>query len=347
MAIILPILLAMVFATIEFGNYFISWAIAQRAVSSITSYVQTASPNSTAPDAVAIDNQLTNVVTGSQFGLVNLLGNVCVQPSFVQPAVGSSVCNGFRAGRADIGAGVNQTYWVRVRVSVPYKPLTAIVSLTGITFPTAIVAQSDVQIGTAPPSAPAGGASCTASQYLSYDATTNALTCLPFPPSAPIPPDCTAHDQALHYYAGAFHCETLTTTPDLANCSNSSVNGLKWNGTGYDCVALPTFNTSDCSANTVSAGGSGSLQVVQYNAASNSYSCSTLNQANLQGAAGAAGAAGASGSGSIHFDQVRYFGNNYVSADGFVCPYSWVMVGWGNVSGWGFGAGGVACAPVY
>ena len=62
MAIILPLLLVVMFAVLEFGNYYLRELIAQRAVSTVSSYIQTAYPNDfSAGSAATIDNAVANL----------------------------------------------------------------------------------------------------------------------------------------------------------------------------------------------------------------------------------------------------------------------------------------------
>ena len=193
MAIILPILLVVVFAVLEFGNYYMREFIAQRALSNVVSYVQTAYPNSSAQDDANINAAVANLLPSLGGGLISttdMNNSLCAWAAnsgnlaAVETQVWTSgICgpSAYHLGRgyAPYGLAPTMTYWVAFSIIVPYHPLTALPTLAGLTMPTMIRASTAAQIAPATPTPPT--ATCTSGQQLNYaqnattDATGNAV----------------------------------------------------------------------------------------------------------------------------------------------------------------------------
>ncbi len=176
-AVIIPVLLAILFATIEFGRYFMLEYAAQRSVGAAASYLQTVSPNVSESDAKNINTKLPSIIDKAGFGMAGS-GNACAIASASEPVIDcvkSGANRKYLAGRFDASVKANQSYWVRIATAVPYKTITGIEGIAGFKFPSLIVAQSDIQIAPATPTPPS--ASCTSSQYVSFDKDKNEFTC--------------------------------------------------------------------------------------------------------------------------------------------------------------------------
>lgn len=202
-AFVLPIFLIMVFAIIEFGNFFIKWMIVQRAASLVASYVETAQPNTTAADAATINADVLTLVSNSGLTFANL--SICAVSSAVYSTFPPTTsCGTVHAGRADAGALPSATYSVSFRVSTPYVPITPVLELARFALPTEVVANSFITVAADTPIPPT--ADCGKNQFVVYDAITNRFSCGGVTPTPPTD-SCTADQVVTYdYTANTYSC---------------------------------------------------------------------------------------------------------------------------------------------
>ena len=281
-SIIMPLLVVFTFAIIEFGNYYIKELAAQRAVSTVASYIQNVYPNATMADAQKINNDLSLMVGNLGSGLIpqenlqdpsEFCGKAFATDTQAKSYVVCTIGAGFKVGRYDAdpsGTFVNSKtkYSVSIVASFPYFPITGIESIAGFKMPHEIVSRAVITMAATTPSLPS--ASCTETQYITYDSTNNSFVCNAFPPSALIPSDCTQNGRVLKFYGGEFHCETVGSNPHSIDCGDSRVNGLKWDGTKYQCVDTQEED-EDCSS--YSSNDKNVNRFVKYDSASKSFKC--------------------------------------------------------------------------
>lgn len=153
-AVLLPILLIIVFASIDFGRYFSNQAIAQRAISVVTNNIQTTSPNSTAADAAIINTNLNNLISSlglgiSKFTIANLCGKAFATQGPAQSFVnGDNPCaasQGFAVGRADINITPQRSYYVGVVATIPFTSI-GLGAISALKMPKQITAKAIVLV---------------------------------------------------------------------------------------------------------------------------------------------------------------------------------------------------------
>lgn len=153
-AVLLPILLIIVFASIDFGRYFSNQAIAQRAISVVTNNIQTTSPNSTAADAAIINTNLNNLISSlglgiSKFTTANLCGKAFATQGPAQNFVnGDNPCaasQGFAVGRADINITPQRSYYVGVVATIPFTSV-GLGAISALKMPKQITAKAIVLV---------------------------------------------------------------------------------------------------------------------------------------------------------------------------------------------------------
>ena len=191
MAIILPVLLVLTFATIEFGNYFIRQMLVQRAVSTVATYVQTAYPNVTIADGTRINNEVKQLLSGLGGGFISetdiqrMTGwaynetNVDVGNAALTDFLknGGITAGGGNFGRSVVGYGNSEkTYFQVIRIGIPYDTLTSLPSLAGFNMPETI--RAGVMVTIAPPQATSPTKSCADGEVVTYDAATNTYSCV-------------------------------------------------------------------------------------------------------------------------------------------------------------------------
>jgi|GEM_PF-3759039 len=236
MALILPLLLVIVFATIEFGNYFVRWAIVQRAATSASSYIQNEFPNSSQSDADRINPGVMGIVGQMGYGIVQGL-NVCGVTGGA--TIASCPASSVFVARFNAGVAPTTPYNVRLLVSTPYATLTGISSLAGFQFPTVINATSFFTVTPGTPDVPRDSSgnptSCTTNQFITYNATNNSYVCTsvtPYPPNS----NC-ATNQFLTYNqaSNSYVCSNVTPTPPSASCTTNEAVSYDAASNSYYC----------------------------------------------------------------------------------------------------------------
>jgi len=294
-ALLVPILLGLALAIVEFANYFIIEFAAQRAVSSAAGYIQTVYPNSTMTDAQKINFDLHNMAGNFGSGIINPVflqdGNKFCGQAFATDTQankfgGCPTNQNFKVGRYDAdpsGVFVNNktNYYASIVLTIPYSTITGVESLAGFKMPKIISARTIINISAALPNMPS--ASCTANQYLTYSADKNSLICndLPqstgsnssFPDSAAIPEDCNTNGKVLKFYGGEFHCEHVGSNPKTLDCDDKEVNGLKWDGSKYQCIKTEDNEQDDDNCNYYADNDNSVERFVKYDNQNKSYKC--------------------------------------------------------------------------
>ncbi len=245
MAVLLPIMLAVVFATIEFGYYFVKSAIAQRAAGLAAAYVQTAYPNSSG-DAATINGHVQSIVQSTGLGMFK---NLKICGSTISGVQSAPCGNNPRVARANAGVLPQEEYPVQILVWDTYVPVTGktFTSLTGVTLPQYITASANIIVPPETPNAPPN--SCKADEKVVYDdGAQNRYKCVPVyngqcPPNTP---DGIANPQnySLQYVndangIGRFRCDRVV----IPVCPPAAVvdpveqrkYALQYNGTNFRC----------------------------------------------------------------------------------------------------------------
>lgn len=142
-AILTPILLAILMVTLEFGSYFIRSITVEKAANSIVNYLKTASPNSTNEDASKIKNQIQKIVEQQSYNFFKLefcgtTDNVIIDPN----------CSVKQFARAETQPLVDShnSYSVQILVYTEYKALTPLPKLIGLPVPKYIFYRTSVVV---------------------------------------------------------------------------------------------------------------------------------------------------------------------------------------------------------
>ncbi len=273
-AVILPILLAIVFAGIEFGFYFSKQSVTQNAVGVVAATVQTYSPNVTASDATNLNANLQNLYTSLGSGSITFAANnFCgkafptqtAAQSFIDGADPCAGSTGFHVGRDDAGVTAGDPYYVGFVSRISYNSFTPMSALSGIVMPSHVVSKLVVYVS---PSFGSGGGSlpggCSNGQVVKL--ISGSWSCGDDNSGGggglPTPPSCSSSNQALQWNGASFACTTISGggggsyTPPTAYANNpticSSGNALRWTGAAWVCEStsggggggLPTPPTS-------------------------------------------------------------------------------------------------------
>ncbi len=275
-AVILPILLAIVFAGIEFGFYFSKQSVTQNAVGVVAATVQTYSPNVTASDATNLNANLQNLYTSLGSGSITFAANnFCgkafptqtAAQSFIDGADPCAGSTGFHVGRDDAGVTAGDPYYVGFVSRISYNSFTPMSALSGIVMPSHVVSKLVVYVS---PSFGSGGGSlpggCSNGQVVKL--ISGSWSCGDDNSGGggglPTPPSCSSSNQALQWNGASFACTTISGggggsyTPPTAYANNpticSSGNALRWTGSAWVCEStggggggLPTPPTSTSS----------------------------------------------------------------------------------------------------
>lgn len=296
-AVLLPILLAIIFAGIEFGFYFSNRSVMLNAVGVVASTVQTASPNVSGSDATSLNTTLTNLAyksgsnPGLGYGTIEFnSGNFCGKAFATQAAAqsfvdGTNPCSsspGFLIGRADAGVAADVSYYVGFVSRVSYNSFTPMSGVSGVVMPNNVVSKLVAYVS---PSFGGGGGSglptgCLDGQVVKLSG--GSWTCGAdntggggggvSPPTG----TCTGSSNALQWNGSSFSCGVISGggggggyTPPSAYVNNPAIcgtgNALRWTGSSWVCEStsggggggLPTPPTSTASNQGLYWNGSG------------------------------------------------------------------------------------------
>lgn len=261
-AILLPILLAIIFAGIEFGFYFSNRSVMQNAVGAVASTIQTYSPNVTNSEATSLNNTLHGLygVLGSgsvEFKNTNFCGKAFSTESDAKDFVNGNPCAsgspGFKVGRANAGVTSDQPYYVGLVASVGYNAFTPMSGLSGVVMPDNVVSKLVIYVSPSFGSGSGSGSDlptgCSEGQVLKIVG--GAWTCGNDSTSSGsgsgLPTGC-LDGQVVKLSGGAWSCgnDSTGSGSGVSIPSSCSASGkvLEWNGSSWICGTDDTSSSS-------------------------------------------------------------------------------------------------------
>lgn len=300
-AILLPILLVIVFAVIEFGNYYMMSYTVSKAESRINTYLTTIPnpKNSSCGDAGKfycqgeLNREIMDVVNNVGLGVAtfDIRNHICAQsfPAynynaariFAQNSAAAKACDSYSDHITDTRVDLpwatdSAPYYIGYAITVPYATVTGLSSFAGFDMPTDIVASGVVTVP--PTDSPAPTTACGPFQYVTWNG--SAYTCAD---NVAIPQNCFGstkyagkNTRAALWNGSSFQCVELDFMPDVVSCELAGVNGLVYSGGTYSCARLPEPPDSTCTGNTDYGSYGYQGTYVKYNASTKTYSCSGL-----------------------------------------------------------------------